>query len=80
MESRMRFKPDIREDDRYNRVINRLGTTVEQATLDDQIIYVTAMLDGRRRGLEHAQSETVRLQGEVQMFESLLATLRTKET
>ena len=54
MEARMRFKPDIREDDRYRRVINRLGTTVEQATLDDQIIYVTAMLDGRRRGLEHA--------------------------
>ena len=134
MEARMRFKPDIREDDRYNRVINRLGTTVEQATLaargenqsafderrilaacvapssntggilsrralstrrlarlgatpdfhhgllDDQIIYVTAMLDGRRRGLEHAQSEALRLQGEVQMFESLLATLRTKET
>ena len=72
----MRSKPDIR----YRQVINRLGTTVERATLDDQIIYVTDMLNGRREGLEHAKSEAVRLQGEVQMFESLLATLRTKET
>ena len=76
----MHSKPDISEDDRFSQVINRLGTTVERATLDDQIIYVTEMLNGRRRGLEHAQSEAVRLQGEVQMFESLLATLCTKET
>ena len=76
----MRSKPDISEDNRYRRVINRLGATVERATLDDQIIYVTDMLNGRRKGLEHAQSEAVRLQGEVQMFESLLETLRTKET
>ena len=76
----MRSKPDIHRSEDNRRVINRLGTTVERATLDDQIIYVTDMLNGRRKGLEHMQSEAVRLQGEVQMFESLLATLRTKET
>ena len=74
----MRSKPNLSEndlDDRFKQVINRLGTTVERADLDDQIVYVANMLNGRRRGLEHMQRETVRLQGEVQMFESLLATL-----
>ena len=76
----MRFKNYVTEDDDYVKVITRLGTGRERATLDDQIVYATAMLNGRRKGLEHAQSEAVRLQGEVQIFESLLATLRAKKT
>ena len=74
----MRSKPNLSDDEldvRFQQVINRLGRTVEQADLDDQIIYVTNMLKGRRDGLAHMKSETIRLQGEVQMFESLLATL-----
>ena len=74
----MRIK-NVPEDDEYREVITKLGQRQERATLDDQIVYATAMLNGRREGLKHAQSEAVRLQGEVQMFESLLATLRAKK-
>ena len=80
MDARIRSKYDISDDDQYLEIIYGLGETVGQATLDAQIVYVTAMLDGRRGGLEDAQSEAVRLQGEVQMFESLLETLRAKKT
>ena len=75
----MRIK-NVPEDDEYREVITKLGQGQERATLNDQIVYATAMLNGRRKGLMHAQSEAVRLQGEVQMFESLLATLRAKRT
>ena len=80
MNATIRSKYSISDDAHYLEVIYALGETRGRASLDGQIVYVTSMLEGRRGGLEHAQSEVVRLQGEVQMFESLLETLRAKKT
>ena len=79
MDARIRSKYGISQDNDYLEVIYTLGETRERPSLDGQIVYVAAMLEGRRKGLEHAQGEAVRLQGEVQMFESLLETLRSKK-
>ena len=48
-------------------------------SLNDQIVYVTNRLEGRRKGHAHMQDEERRLRGEVRIFEALLKTLQAKK-